>query len=1158
MAELAPGDLLDGKYRITRLLGSGGMGAVYAAQRVTLGDTVAIKCILDDRNTEENRQRFVREARAAARIRHPNVVQVYDFGIPERGAPYMVMEFLDGPTLSQVLKAEERLPIDHALEVFADVCSAVEAGHRRGVVHRDIKPGNVMLAYGDDEREPTKVLDFGLARLVTEVVPDDLSRPGALLGTVAYMAPEQVADGRVTPSCDVFALAVLLYEMLTGELPFRAANQVATLLRISQGDHDPIQSHRPEVPAALAEAVAVGLAVDPADRPRSPEDLGRLAGAPIKTTRPRSRTAASADPGATTFERSGGRGLRQRLRAAEDSGSSGSTRRMRKAGPKAEPDASLFFGRSEALEALQSQFDAVLSGSDASPTLIVGEAGVGKTRLLDEWVQRLRRRNTTVVRGRFFAYAGDRPPPLEAMQWILASADSSGTSRAQPGANTGAPHDKWQAFASMAEQFVAKARERPLVVALDDLQWASEVDLEFLAYLPHAARPHPVAIVGTARPRGSEELRRWRAALSGQLALRMIELETFSDAELRAWLDGAFGRIQIRPRDVRRIHHSTGGNPFAVWETLRRLVTSGKLVRSDEAWVCDDLFDVGLPQSVQAHVQARISEVAADVRATLDVACVVGEEFRVETVAAAAGTTEDEVERQLQTAAEQGLVSERGLSPGADFRFALPGLRDVLYDAMSPRVRTSHHRRVVVTLGRLYASYGDRLAHLLAYHYDAIADWPATLQHALVAARQTLDRHDNDAAHATLVRARRAANELAKAGTPPTAEQQAQLQYLEGSYHTRVGRVDEAAVELERAADAASGAGASSLKLDVLLALAECHLGQGNFADGVEAGMRAIGAAQALGDRAREFEARVRVARCAGPLGRIDDAEETLAPVLASTDDAAATTRALALRELAWILAKRGAYAQAEKAAIAAAEQARLGQDALAEYRAISVLGLVKSERGDYAAAVGDLLHALSLARALSLRRREGIELGNLGEAYHLAGDTPAGLEHARKGLAIFREIGDLASEGDCRVNVGRMLAALGREEEAEEMLDEGRRACAKSGRLEYEAIAMFELAKLKAVQGEAMAARTLFEQAGAQLHAIASPLVWEAEFGLAQTCLTLGLPERAHDHADQARRIIESQLAALPPGAQSVPLRRAHVLVSRLFDQEDVTRTQV
>ncbi len=1155
MAELAPGDLLDGKYRITRLLGSGGMGAVYAAQRVTLGDTVAIKCILDDRNTEENRQRFVREARAAARIRHPNVVQVYDFGIPERGAPYMVMEFLDGPTLSQVLKAEERLAIDHALEVFADVCSAVEAGHRRGVVHRDIKPGNVMLAYGDDERETTKVLDFGLARLVTEVVPDDLSRPGALLGTVAYMAPEQVADGRVTPSCDVFALSVLLYEMLTGQLPFRATNQVATLLRISQGDHDPIRSHRPEVPEALAEALAAGLSVDPADRPRSPEDLGRFAGAPIKTTRPRSRTAAVVDMGATTFERSGGRALRTRLRSAEDTDS---TRRLRKAGPKTEPDGAVFFGRADALEALQSQFDAVLSGQDASPTLIVGEAGVGKTRLLDEWIGRLRRRNTTVVRGRFFAYAGDRPPPLEAMQWILASADSSGSGRAQPGANTGAPHDKWQAFASMAEQFVAKARDRPLVVALDDLQWASEVDLEFLAYLPHAARPHPVAIVGTARPRGSEELRRWRSALSGQLALRMIELETFTDAELRGWLDEAFGRIQIRPRDVRRIHHSTGGNPFAVWETVRRLVASGKLVRSDEAWVCDDLFDVGLPQSVQAHVQARLAEVPADVRATLDVACVVGEEFRVETVAAAAATAEEEVERQLRAAAEQGLVSERGLSPGADYRFALPGLRDVLYDAMSPRVRTSHHRRVVVTLVRLYASYGDRLAHLLAYHYDAIADWAATLRHALVAARQTLDRHDNDAAHATLVRARRAANELAKAGTPPSAELQAQLQYLEGSYHTRVGRVDEAAVELERAADAASGAGAASLKLDVLLALAECHLGQGRFADGVEVGMRAIGAAQALGDRAREFEARVRVARCAGPLGRIDDAEATLAPVLKSTDDAAATTRALALRELAWILAKRGAYAQAEKAAIDAAEQARLGQDALAEYRAVSVLGLVKSERGDHAAAVGDLLRALALSRALSLRRREGIELGNLGEAYHLAGDTPAGLEHARKGLAIFREIGDLASEGDCRVNVGRMLAALGREDEAAEMLDEGRRACAKSGRLEYEGIAMFELAKLKAVQGEAMAARTLFEQAGAQLDAIASPLVWEAEFGLAQTCLTLGLPERAHDHAERARRIIEAQLAALPAGAQSVPLRRAHVLVSRLFDRDDVTRTQV
>jgi tetratricopeptide (TPR) repeat protein len=563
-----------------------------------------------------------------------------------------------------------------------------------------------------------------------------------------------------------------------------------------------------------------------------------------------------------------------------------------------------------------------------------------------------------------------------------------------------------------------------------------------------------------------------------------------------------------------------------------------------------------MPHRVQAHVEARLSGLPKVVRDALDLACVVGEQFRFETLCQASGLPEAELEANLHTAVELGLLSERDLSPGSDFRFALPGLREVLYEALSPRLRRRQHRRVVVTLGQVYAEYGTRIAHVLAYHYDAIGDWPATLEHALLAARETLARHDNDAAHTALVHARRAVEGLAKAGTPPTPAQQAQLQYLEGAFHARVGRVDEASIELTRAAEAASAVGEASLKLDVLLALAECHLGQGRFADGVAAGMRAIGAAQALGDRSREFEARVRVARCAAPLGRIDDAEQTLAPVLASTDPADAATRAFALREVAWIHAKRGDYAAAEAAAVEAAAQARLASDALAEYRAVSVLGVVKSERGDYPAAIVHLRSALALARALSLRRREGIELGNLGEAHHLAGDAVTGLELARQSLAIFREIGDLASEGDCRVNLGRILAALGREDEAQDMLEAGRLACASSGRLEYEGIATFELGKIRATRGELVAARTLFERARAQLTSIASPLRWQPEFGLAQACVTLGLYDQALAHATEARRLLDAQLVSLPPGANGTTLRRAHASVSRLLD-DDATRTQ-
>ena len=160
------GDIIDGKYRLAKRLRAGGMGAVYVAERIALGDSVAIKIILPNQDGDVSRARFLREARAVARIRHPNVVQIFDFG--EAGdVPYIVMELLEGRSLDEELKLAGRLPLARAAEIFRPATAAVEAGHRRGVLHRDIKPGNVFIAHMDDGREAVKVLDFGLARLTT-------------------------------------------------------------------------------------------------------------------------------------------------------------------------------------------------------------------------------------------------------------------------------------------------------------------------------------------------------------------------------------------------------------------------------------------------------------------------------------------------------------------------------------------------------------------------------------------------------------------------------------------------------------------------------------------------------------------------------------------------------------------------------------------------------------------------------------------------------------------------------------------------------------------------------------------------------------------------------------------------------------------------------
>jgi serine/threonine protein kinase len=287
--DLHEGDVLDGKYRIVAPIGRGGMGAVYSAVRLSLGDTVAIKLLLPSHDQEVNRARFLREAKAAARIRHPSVVQVFDYGNPEGGPPYIVMELLEGPTLGELIQRGP-LPVDRALGLLGDMCAAVEAGHRRGVVHRDLKPTNVILARTDDGGELLKVLDFGIASVAGLPDATTLTGPGTLLGTCFYMAPEQAKGGVAGPASDVFSLGILLYEMVTGRRPFEAATVLSTMFQVVNGEYTPVHELVPTVPPVVISAIASALSVDIAKRPASPEALARLAGSPMRAMRGRMDT----------------------------------------------------------------------------------------------------------------------------------------------------------------------------------------------------------------------------------------------------------------------------------------------------------------------------------------------------------------------------------------------------------------------------------------------------------------------------------------------------------------------------------------------------------------------------------------------------------------------------------------------------------------------------------------------------------------------------------------------------------------------------------------------------------------------------------------------------------------------------------------------------
>jgi len=221
------GRVLDSKYQLVERLGEGGMGAVYRAKRLHIGDEVAVKVLHRNSIVDESAaERFRREARSAAIINHPHVVTIYDFCEARQGcAPaYIVMELVRGESLRAILKREGRLSHERAVALMRDVCAGVGSAHRQGVVHRDLKPDNIIVASpaGEGEREVAKVVDFGIAKL--RGLTTELTQAGAVLGTPSYMSLEQCRGEPADARADVYSIGAMLYEMLTGAPPFRASN----------------------------------------------------------------------------------------------------------------------------------------------------------------------------------------------------------------------------------------------------------------------------------------------------------------------------------------------------------------------------------------------------------------------------------------------------------------------------------------------------------------------------------------------------------------------------------------------------------------------------------------------------------------------------------------------------------------------------------------------------------------------------------------------------------------------------------------------------------------------------------------------------------------------------------------------------------------------
>ncbi|MEA2151380.1 MAG: eukaryotic-like serine/threonine-protein kinase [Solirubrobacteraceae bacterium] len=734
------------------------MGVVYQAVHEPLNRRVALKLMSADLSADENfRARFQVECRAAASIRHPNVVPIYHAG-EEQGRLFVTMQYVDGADLGRVLALEERLDPGRAVGLLADLADGIDAAHHLGIVHRDVKPANVLIELHGTTMHPF-LTDFGLAKHAASAAR--MTRTGAILGTLDYAAPEQLEETAIDARTDVYALGCLLFHTLTGRVPFPRETEAGTILAHLSAPPPPVTSLAPDVPAALARVVARAMAKDPAERYPSAGELGREAlaavGAPPRpgTAAPPAPATATADPDAEPTITIGP-GAAARLR-----GAARAPRPPRPARDGAFPAAltgderrTPFVGRRPVIGRLDRRY--ALAGA-AQPQFVVlaGEPGVGKTRLAAEFARRVHGEGAIVLYGRSDPESiVPYQPFITAMQQYLAHYDSSALAeeldlelgelgRFIPGLRRDVPTlveplavepeaRRYRLFEAVARVLAFIAAERPVVLILDDLHWADTSTALLLRHVVQQCHDVALMLLGTLRDVETcraDDLVALLARLRPQASFERIAVAGL-DADETATL--VAGHALGDPTDgfIRHLVHATAGNPLFIGETLRSLseadTPSRTGVVSERA-----LVRIGVPEGAKEMIAQRILRLGATAREALATAAVIGTRFDLGVLEALLPASADELIAALEEAVGAGLVHEAEDEVDS-FEFSHALVREALVEQHGASRRTRLHHRIGAALLATGAADPAVLAHHF-YEGRTVDGGAQALLHALAA-----------------------------------------------------------------------------------------------------------------------------------------------------------------------------------------------------------------------------------------------------------------------------------------------------------------------------------------------------------------------------------------------------------------------------------------
>lgn len=721
------GSLLNGRYRLLEQLGQGGAGVIYKAEDEQLKRIVALKVLHADGGMAADKlERFRSEARSVARLNHPNIVTLYDYAEQE-ARPYLVMEYVPGQDLWALDNsyAPNLMPFSLSLSIIDGILAALEYSHAHQVIHRDLKPENVMIT----PEGLVKVMDFGLARVQGQ---SRLTQEGLVAGTASYLAPELALGEPGDHRADLYALGVMMYELVAGRLPFSGDDPLTV---ISQHIHAPVvppQRFNPHISDDL-QAIILKLMSKHASERYATADEVRQDLAPLLAYFTGSPPAPSvqSEPGPLV-----GLDSTSTHQAILDRISRGK-----------------MVGREAELAELKRRWDLVRrSEPGVEPVLLIaGESGIGKTRLLRELQVYAGLRDGYVLRGTareddagtpytLFAnalrnYVRDQPvealrrqaPGFVAGEVVkLAPQLAEKLGYIPPNPSLGPEAERARLLEQVTRFLLNMARERPTLLLLDDLHFSDPGSLDLLEMLARHAFGSSLLIAGAYRDVAvgdSNPVNHHIAVLASTDLTYRIPLQRLPESAVRQMLEALLGD-PVSEEFVRAINDATEGNPLFVEEVIKSLALDGQIVLRAGHWQQRTTGHLNVPGSIKSVLGGRFQRIKKSTLELLQLAATIGRNFSLDLLAAASPYGEDIIERAIEEAFLYQLVEvNRIVDQAADisvyYQFQHAFIRETLYEEMRPLRRRRWHRRVAEAMEQLAGAKPIDKPAVLAHHFMA-------------------------------------------------------------------------------------------------------------------------------------------------------------------------------------------------------------------------------------------------------------------------------------------------------------------------------------------------------------------------------------------------------------------------------------------------------